>query len=236
MSNPLISEKVFENAERASAGMTVSGTINKSIFLLIILLAGAYFPWTYANIFMPYIWVALIAGFVLAMISIFKQAASPLLSPVYAACEGIVLGLISVSFNKSYPGIVINAVLLTTCALLCMLGAYKTGLLKATPMFRKVVIIATLSIAVVYLIDILLSAFGAGRFPYINDSGTGGIIISLVIVTIASFNLILDFDMIEKGARRGAPKYFEWYCAFSLMVTLVWLYLEMLRLLAKTRD
>ena len=172
----------------------------------------------------------------LAMISIFKQVASPFLSPIYAICEGLALGAISLYFEKAHTGIVVNAILLTICVLFCMLAAYKTGILKATPRFQRVVIFSTLAIALVYIVDLLLNLFGAGSFPYLHNSSGLGIVINLAIVIVASLNLIIDFDLIEQGVQYGAPKYMEWYSAFSLMITLVWLYIEILRLLSKLRD
>jgi uncharacterized YccA/Bax inhibitor family protein len=161
---------------------------------------------------------------------------SPFLSPIEAICEGLVLGVISVYFEKIYPGIVVNAVLLTMCVLFCMLAAYKTGMLRATPKFKKVVILSTFAIALVYIVDLLMHTFGARGFSFLGDSSGLGIVISLVIVAVAALNLIIDFDLIERGAQYGAPKYMEWYSSFALMVTLVWLYLEILRLLSKTRN
>jgi uncharacterized YccA/Bax inhibitor family protein len=175
-------------------------------------------------------------GLILALVNIFKKTVSPFLSPVYAFSEGLILGVLSLYFERSYPGIVVNAILLTVCVLFCMLAAYKSGILRATPLFTKVVVLSTLAIAVVYVIDILLNLFAAGSVPYLHDSSFIGIAISLFVVAIASLNLIIDFDLIEKASLSGAPKYMEWYCSFALMVTLVWLYLEILRLLSKIRN
>lgn len=236
MSNPLLKDSVFQTPVRNAEVMTVSGTINKSIILWVLLAAGAFYSWTHPSIIMPLTLPILLGGFVLAIISSFKMNLSLFLSPIYAVCEGLVLGVISIYFEKSYPGIVINAVLLTMCVLFCMLAAYKTGMLRATPRFKKVVILSTFAIALVYLIDLLMGAFGARGFNFLSDSSGLGIIISLIIVAIASLNLIIDFDLIERGAQYGAPKYMEWYSSFALMVTLVWLYLEILRLLSRTRN
>ncbi|MDR1942149.1 MAG: Bax inhibitor-1/YccA family protein [Endomicrobium sp.] len=235
MSNPLLKDGIFESPISSNEVMTVSGTINKSIILWLFLAVSAFYSWTHPNI-MSLMFPILIAAFALAMISIFKKSASPFLTPAYAICEGLVLGAVSLHFEKAYPGVVVNAILLTICVLFCMLAAYKTGILKSTPKFQKVVILSTFAVAAVYIIDIFLNIFGAGSFPYIHDSSAIGIIISFVIVAIASLNLIIDFDLIENGARSGAPKYMEWYSAFALMVTLVWLYLEMLRFLTKMRN
>jgi uncharacterized YccA/Bax inhibitor family protein len=236
MSNPLLKDSVFDSTIRSNNIMTISGTINKSIILWALLIASAFYAWTHPIIIMPLLVPLLIAGFLIAIISVFKKEASPFLSPLYAICEGLILGAISLSFEKSYPGIVINAILLTMSVLFCMLAAYKTGILRATPRFQKIVIFSTLAICLVYVIDLFLNLFGAGSFSYIHNSSGLGIIISLVIVAVASLNLIIDFDLIEQGSSQGAPKYMEWYSAFALMITLVWLYLEMLRLLSKLRD
>ncbi|MDR3306807.1 MAG: Bax inhibitor-1/YccA family protein [Endomicrobium sp.] len=236
MSNPLLKDSVFQTTVRSADVMTVTGTINKSIILWVLLAAGAFYSWTHPAIIMPLVVPILLGAFVLAIITAFKMTLSPFLSPIYAVCEGLVLGVISVYFEKSYPGIVINAVLLTMCVLFCMLAAYKTGMLKATPRFKKVVILSTFAIALVYLIDLLMSAFGARGFRFLTDSSSLGMVVSLIIVAVAALNLIIDFDLIERGAQRGAPKYMEWYGSFALMVTLVWLYLEILRLLFRTRN
>ncbi|MDR3111991.1 MAG: Bax inhibitor-1/YccA family protein [Elusimicrobiota bacterium] len=236
MSNPLLKDSVFESAERQLSTMTISGTINKSILLWLLLAASAFFSWTHPGIIGPYVFAFLIGGLVLSMVTIFQKQLSPILSPLYALCEGFVLGVFSLYFEKSYPGIVVNAILLTVCVLFCMLAAYKSGVIRATPTFKKVIILSTLAIFAVYIIDMLLNLFGAGNFPYIHQSSGIGILISCAIVLIASFNLILDFDLIEQAEQFRSPKFMEWYCAFSLMITLVWLYIEMLRLLSKMRD
>jgi uncharacterized YccA/Bax inhibitor family protein len=211
----------------------MAGTINKSIILWVLLAISAFYSWTHPGIIMPLLLPISIGAFVLAFISIFKKTASPFLSPLYAMCEGFVLGTVSLYFEKSYPGIVVNVILSTICVLFCMLASYKAGILKATPGFQKTVVFSTLAIAFVYISDLLLNVFGVGKFPYIHDSSIFGIIINIVIVAVASFNLVIDFDLIKKGVHNGAPKYMEWYSALSLMITLVWLYLEMLKLLSK---
>jgi uncharacterized YccA/Bax inhibitor family protein len=233
MSNPLLKDGVFQSTESCNEVMTMSGTISKSIILWIFLTASAFYSWTHPGVIMPLLLPVSVGAFVLAFVSILKKTAAPFLSPLYAMCEGFVLGAVSLYFEKSYPGIVVNTILSTICVLFCILASYKAGILKATPGFQKTVIFSTFAIALAYIADLLLNAFGGGKFPYIHDSSTFGIIISIVIVTVASFNLIIDFDLIEKGAHDGAPKYMEWYSALSLMITLVWLYLEMLKLLSK---
>jgi uncharacterized YccA/Bax inhibitor family protein len=236
MSNPLLKDSVFQTPVRNAEVMTVFGTINKSIILWVLLVAGALYSWTHPSLIMPLTLPILLGCFVLAIISSFKMKLSPFLSPVYAVCEGLVLGVISIYFEKSYPGIVVNAVLLTMCVLFCMLAAYKTGMLTATPRFKKVVIFSTFAITFAYLVDLLMGFFGARRFNFLSDSSGFGIVISLIIVAIASLNFIIDFDLIERGAQHGVPKYMEWYSSFALMITLVWLYLEILRLLSIMRN
>ncbi|MDR0822549.1 MAG: Bax inhibitor-1/YccA family protein [Endomicrobium sp.] len=243
MANPLLKEDVFQKtsdiqgsvvySERRTT-MTVSGTINKSIILLLLLGASAAFAWANPAIAQVLMFPALIIGFILAMVSIFKQNLSGILAPIYAVCEGIVLGAISLYFNSAYPGIVVNAVFLTIGVLFCMLAAYRAGLLRATPRFRKVLILAMLGICVFYLINIVMSLFGS-PLGYFGSNSQGAFLINLIIVAIAALNFIIDFDMIEQGAHYGAPKYMEWYCAFALLITLVWLYLEILRMLARKR-
>jgi uncharacterized YccA/Bax inhibitor family protein len=236
MSNPLLKDNVFKGFVKSNESMSVSGVINKSIILWILLLAGAFYSWIHSSIIMPLMLPILIASFAFALIIVFKKTASPFLSPIYAICEGLALGTISLFFEKLYPGVIVNAVLLTICVLFCMLAAYKTGILKATPRFQKIIILSMFAIAFVYIVDLVLNLFGAGHFPYIHNSSGVGVIISFAIVIVAALNLIIDFDLIEQNANYNAPKYMEWYSAFSLMITLVWLYMEVVRLLSKLRD
>lgn len=224
--------------------MTVGGTVHKSFILLAILMIGAYYSWNQA---FPGGWTSgavpslpvwylgvVIGTLVVSLIIIFKKTTAPYLAPVYAALEGLLLGGISAVFEARYPGIAFQAVLCTFGVFLALLVAYQTRVIRATENFKLGVIAATGGIAVVYLIDLGLSFFGM-NVPYLHENGTMGIVVSLVIVVVAALNLVLDFDFIEKGAEAGAPKYMEWYAAFGLLVTLIWLYLEMLRLLSKTR-
>jgi uncharacterized YccA/Bax inhibitor family protein len=165
-------------------------------------------------------------------VTVFKKEWSPVTSPVYALLEGVFLGAVSALFEKSYPGIVMQAVGLTFGVLFCLLAVYKSGIIKVTERFKLGVVAATGGIALFYLASIVAGFFGV-RFSFIYGGGVLGIGFSLFVVAIASLNLVLDFDFIEKGSQRQIPKYMEWYGAFGLMVTLVWLYLEILRLLAK---
>lgn len=215
--------------------MTLGGTVNKTALSLFILLITASYIWNRgpADPALP-LWIGggVIGGLIVAIATVFKKTWSPVTTPLYAACEGLALGGISVIFESRYPGIVSQAVFLTFGTLGALLLAYRTGLVKATENFKLGVVAATGGIALLYLISFVLGFFGVS-VPLIHSSGTWGILFSLFVVVIAALNLVLDFDFIETGVERGAPKYMEWYGAFGLLVTLVWLYLEILRLLAK---
>lgn len=244
-SNPALSDKTFANLTTAAGDrMTVAGTVHKSFLMIAIIFGTAIYSWSSA---FPEGWSegtppmipawylpAAIGAFVVAMIIIFKQTTAPYLALVYAVLEGLVLGAISAIFEMKYPGIVMQAVLCTAGTFLALLLAYQSRVIKVTENFKLGIVAATGGIAIVYLIDFGLQFFGM-NVPYIHEGGPIGIGVSLVIVAIAALNLVLDFDFIETGAERGAPKYMEWYAAFGLVITLVWLYLEMLRLLSKGR-
>ena len=248
-SNPALGQKTFSDlsssryggAIDASARMTLSGTVNKTGILLLCALATAYWTW---NTFLqthdpssvaPQLMIGTFGGLIFAMITIFKKEWSAVTSPVYALLEGMVLGGLSAIFDTRYPGIAIQAVSLTFGTLFVLLLAYRSGLIKVTQKFRLGVIAATGGIMLFYLAEMLLGFFGI-HFTAVNGSGPIGIVFSLFVVAIASLNLVLDFDFIEQGVSYGAPKYMEWYGAFGIMVTLVWLYLEMLILLSKLRN
>lgn len=236
-SNPVLTNKAFE-VQADGQAMTIQGTVNRSIFLFLLLLITASLSWRLAeydaDLLSVLMWPSAIAGFVLALITIFAKKYSMITAPLYAAAEGFFLGAISMVYNSFYSGIVLQAVLLTAAILGVMLFAYKTGLIKATQKFRSGVLIATGGIALVYLASFVMNMFGMSM-PYLHDGGPIGIGISVFIVIIAALNLILDFSFIEQASQSNAPKYMEWYAAFGLMVTLVWLYLEILRLLGKIR-
>lgn len=242
-SNPALSDKAFqsETKSRSGAVMTIQGTVNKTGILICLLWVSALYTWERAfsavNPQELYPWMigGAIAGFVIAMITVFKKTAAPFTAPLYAVAEGLFLGVLSAFFEMQYPGIVTQAVLLTFGVLMALLLAYKTGVIKATENFKLGVAAATGGIFIVYLISMVLGFFGVS-IPLIHDSGPVGILFSLFVVVIASLNLVLDFDFIENGAAHGAPKYMEWYAAFGLLVTLVWLYIELLRLLSKLRS
>ncbi len=242
--NPALSEKAFRSPARTGEGtMTVQGAVNKTAILLALAFATAMISWNMvlANpaIFPLLMWGGLIGGFILAMITAFKRDWAPATAPAYALVEGVFLGSISVAFEHymgdGMAGIVFQAVILTFGTLAALLLAYSSGMIKVTEKFRMGVFAATGAILLVYIVNFVMSFFGM-NVPFLHDTGPIGIGISVVIVIVAALNLVLDFDFFEQGARQGAPKHMEWYAAFGLMVTLVWLYLEMLRLLYKIRS
>lgn len=241
--NPALNANTFKTLGiiTGSDTMTLDGTVNKTIILLILLLIPAAWVW---NLFFqshnlqaiaPFIWLGALGGFIVALVTVFKKEWAGITSPLYAVLEGLVLGGISSIFEFRFPGIVIQAVALTFGTLFCLLMAYKSGFIRPTENFKLGVVSATGAIALIYIITIILGFLGI-KMPYIHGSGIIGIIFSIFVVTIAALNLVLDFDFIESGAKSGAPKYMEWYAAFGLMVTLIWLYIEILRLLAKLRS
>lgn len=245
-SNPTLNDKTFSQfaiESTSESTMTLQGTINKVFILLLLVVAAAYYSWTNSfrifegtggSLAVPIMIGGLIGGFVLAMITVFKMNWAPYTTPFYAVFEGLFLGAVSAFFNKAYPGIVIQAVALTFGTLVILLFLYKTKIINATENFKMGVVAATGAIALVYVVSMILNMFQV-TIGVIHSSGPIGIIFSLVVVTIAALNLVLDFDFIEKGSTQGAPKYMEWYAAFGLMVTLIWLYIEILNLLAKLR-
>lgn len=235
--NPVLKEQTFRDAslDQTHGVMTLNGTIAKMGFLLLMVMAAAIYAWgapaREQNV-MPFLLVGGIGGFILALVIIFKKEWAPYLAPAYALAEGLFLGVISVMYANLYQGIVLQAVGLTFGTFFAMLVLYRTGVLRATERFRSIVITATMGIAVFYLLAWVLRMFNID-IPFLHEGSMFGIIFSLVVVGIAALNLILDFDLIERGVSQGAPKYFEWYASFGLLVTLVWLYLEILRLLSK---
>ena len=242
--NPALNANTFAGLERSYDGtetMTIGGTVNKTGVLLLLCLLTAAWVWqkffaTHDPVTVaPYLITGALAGFVVAIVTVFKKKWAAVTAPLYALLEGLVLGGLSAIFEAGYPGIVIQAVGLTFGTLFALLLAYKSGLIKATENFKLGVVAATGGIALVYLATMVLGFFKVS-VPYIHGSGTIGILFSLFVVVIAALNLVLDFDFIENGAASGAPKYMEWYGAFGLLVTLIWLYLEILRLLAKVRS
>jgi len=239
-SNPALGKNTFNNYAYAgdqSSVMTIQGTVNKSFLLVLLVVLSASYTWklmaegntSSMTIFMI---GGAIGGLVTALITAFKKTWSSVTAPIYAVLQGLFLGGVSAFFNAQYPGIVIQAVALTFGTMFGLLFAYKSGLIKVTENFKLGVVAATGGIAIAYFLSFILGLFGV-NIGFMHSNGPVGIIISLVIVVVAALNLVLDFDFIEHGAESGAPKYMEWYAAFGLLVTLVWLYLEILRLLAK---
>ena len=247
--NPALKEDTFLDigsgnlVRNDASAMSLNGTINKTGLLLLLAVLTAAFAWnasmdSYGQI-LPvarlYMIGGAIGGLVLALVTIFKKEWAPVSAPLYALVEGLFLGAVSAIYEARFDGIVLQAVILTFGTLLALLAAYRSGLIRATENFKLGVVAATGGIALVYLATIVLGLFGI-NIPYIHESGLIGIGFSLFVVVIAALNLVLDFDFIESGVEARAPKYMEWYAAFGLMVTLVWLYLEFLRLLSKLQS
>ena len=229
--NPAFSKGFGINENITGEVMTLDGAVNKTGILLGLCIGGAYFGWNSPGLVMP----AILIGFVIAIFTIFRPKNSPYTAPAYAAIEGIALGGITMIFETQYPGIGIQAIGLTFGILASLLFCYKSGIIKPTENFRLMIFAGTMGIFILYLVSFIMSFFG-NSIGFIHSNGLFGIGFSLFVVAIASLNLVLDFDFIEEGAEKGMPKYLEWYGAFSLMVTLIWLYLEILRLLAKIRS
>jgi uncharacterized YccA/Bax inhibitor family protein len=248
--NPVLRDKTFQNlAATTGEPMTVNGTIARTgLLLVLMLITGA---WTWHRFMLaggtldpaagvaavqPFLWGGLIVGFVLALVGSFKPNWTPVTAPLYALAEGTFLGGISAMFEVQYHGIVLQAIMASVGVMVVMLLIYRSGLIKVTDKFRIGVIAATGGIVLLYLVQWGIMAFthGAGM-SFISGSGPMAIGFSILVVCLAALNLVLDFDLIERGVEQGAPRYMEWYCAFALMVTLVWLYLELLRLLGNSR-
>lgn len=233
--NPTLSQSTFTEASRVVPGeaMTVQGTVNKTAILLALTTAAAAYTWkSHGASVNIWITVGALGGFIMAMITVFKKEWAAVTAPVYALLEGLFIGGISSLFEQRYPGIVVQAVMLTFGTLAALLAAYTTGLIRASSGFRRGIFAATGGIALLYLVSMVLGFFHI-QIPLIFGAGPVGILFSVAVVIIAALNLVIDFDFIESGAQQGVPKYYEWYGAFSLMVTLIWLYMEILRLLAK---
>ena len=237
--NPALNKNTFNNlpAVAPADAMTLEGTATKSLILLVVAVIAGYLGWglvtTHPGVVSNIMFLAFIAlGVALAII--FNKSKAPILAPIYAVIEGFILGVISKLYDASFEGIFLQAILITTGIFLTMLIVYRLRLIQATENFKLGVASATGGIALYYLADLLFGFFGK-NLPLIQSNSTAGIIFSLVVVAIAAFNLVVDFDFIEQGVKNNAPKYMEWYSSFGLFVTLVWLYLEVLRLLSKRR-
>src|SRR3989338_1069692 len=240
-SNPALSDKTFQGVNRyvGQAAMTLSGTVNKTMILTALLIFSAAFTWhkclenpaAYGGFMM----LGLIGGLIAALVTVFKKEWAGVTAPAYAVLEGLAMGALSVMFEQRYPGIVFQALVGTMGTLFALLMAYRSGLIKATENFKLGVAAATGGIFFLYLFSMILGFFGV-PMNFLHDSSPLSIGLSVVIIIVAALNLAMDFDFIEHGAERGLPKYMEWYGAFGLLVTLVWLYIEFLRLLAKLQS
>ena len=235
--NPFMKENAFREASQdmlqgdminvTANRMTVSGAVNKSFILMAILMATAVVGYSSPGL----TWVGGIGGLVVVLIAVFNRKNSAIWAPVYAAFEGLFVGGITAIYAAAFDGIVFHAVSLTIAILFMMLFIYKTGIIKVTEKLRMGVMMATGAVFLVYIVNFIMSFFGVS-LPFLHEGGMMGIGISVVIIGIASFNLLLDFDNFDKGEKYGAPKYMEWFSAMGLLITLVWLYIEILRLLA----
>ncbi|ACC98174.1 hypothetical protein Emin_0619 [Elusimicrobium minutum Pei191] len=234
-SNPIFNEEGFKKAAEMQAAstqpMTISGAVNKSFTLLFICFIGALLSWSRPEPLLPWIWPISIGAFVIAMIVIFNKRTAPMLAPIYAFGQGIAVGLISLAYAQQYAGIVYQALGVSMTVFFIMLVLYKTRIIKVTSMVKSVIVAATAGVAVFYIIGMIMMLFGANWF-YLSATPLS-IGVSVVVCLIAAFNLLLDFDFIENAARYNMPKYMEWYAAFGLLITLIWMYLEILRLLGK---
>jgi uncharacterized YccA/Bax inhibitor family protein len=237
--NPALNSKTFTGLPSVGTEpMTMQGTVNKTAILLICVFATA--AWTWSQVTAgeqagPWILIGAIGGFVMALVTVFKKNWAPVTAPIYALLEGLVIGGLSAMLERQFPGIAMQAAGLTFGTLFCLLLAYSSGMIRVSENFKLGVVAATGGIMLVYLVSMILGFFGH-TIPYIHGSGAIGIGFSLLVVGVAAMNLVLDFDFIESAVQGGAPKYMEWYGAFGLMVTLIWLYIEMLRLLSKLRS
>ena len=249
-SNPVLNPNAF-SAERTHGigeSMTIQGAVNKTLILLALLMIPAYWVWSMVSqptmfeqqVSIPpmvsmLMMVGFIGGFILALITIFKRQWAGVTAPLYAVCQGLAMGGISAFYEMRYQGIVFQAVSLTVATLFCLLMAYKSGIVRATEKFKAGIFAATGAVALIYFVNFIMGFFHHS-ITIISANSNFGIIFSLIVVAIAALNLVLNFDVIEQGTAQGAPKHMEWYGAFGLMVTLIWLYLEILNLLSKLRS
>ena len=232
--NPVLTSNAFNLKSDYSDKMTIGGTVNKTFLTLMILVGSAYYSWTYISITNVLAFPSVIVAFIVGIITIRKKEWAPVTVPIYGVLQGIFLGIISNMFNTLYDGIVITAISYTLCILFALLSLYRLRIIKPSENFKLGVAAATGGIAILYVVNFVMGIFGSGiPLMDINNSSMYSIGFSVFVIIIASMNLVVDFDFIEEGAEKGAPKFMEWYGAFGLMVTLVWLYLEILKLLAK---
>jgi len=236
-SNPAFRDELFNDRECNGTGtpMTLRGTIDKTLFLLFIVVVSAVVAWTYLPNSVPLVLGAVVGAFAVGFLTSFRTTLSPFTAPVFAILEGIFLGAFSGWMNTLWPGIVVQAVALTFCVFFLVLLIFRARLIRVTEKFKLIVIGAMGAIALLYIANIVLTFFGM-PLGFISEGGWPGVAFSLVVVFVASLCLVLDFDYIEKSVEYGLPKRNEWYASFTLIVTLVWMYLEILRLLVKLRE
>lgn len=237
--NPFMKEETYRNSSNSpldagfiasSERMTVQGAVNKSFILFGLMLLTAVASYVYANPL--FLFVGAIGGLIAALVASFKPHLSATVAPIYALLEGLFVGSVTAMYGAALGGaIIFNAISLTLGILFAMLFIYKTGIIKVTDKLRMGVMMATMGVFLVYMLNFVLSFFGI-NLPYLHQGGAMGIGISVVIIGIAAFNLLLDFDNFDKGEKFGAPSYMEWFSAMGLLITLIWLYVEILRLLS----
>jgi uncharacterized YccA/Bax inhibitor family protein len=231
--NPVLGDKTFDGLTTTGAAMTMDGTVNRSFALVLILMVGAFVSVVAGP---GYMVIGAIAGFVLAIVTVVRKTWAPITAPLYAFVEGLFIGGISILLEDAYPGIIVPAVSLTVGIFVAFLLIYRTHLIRVTDKLRIAVVAATGAAALVYLGSLVLSLIGV-QVGYLNEvmagSGALGIGVNVLVIGVAAFNLLLDFDLVDRGVAARAPKYMEWYAAFALLVTLVWLYIEILRLLSR---
>ena len=235
--NPALNKNTFKNFTDSSISnqMTIDGTVNKTMLSLVVLFISAYYSWN--SFSQSYIIIGSIGGFITALITIFKKHLAMYTVPIYAVFKGLMLGSLSFIFEASYPGIVNQAVFLTFGIMGALLFAYKTKIINPTENFKLGIFAATGGIAIIYIINFIMSFWGGGiSVMDPSNSSMFSIGFSFFVVIIASLNLVLDFDFIEEASEARVPKYMEWYAAFGLLITLIWLYIEILRLLAKLQS
>lgn len=239
--NPALNKDTFHNLPVVSDGqaMTLDGVVNKSLIMFVLCAGAGLFGWHLAAsgsvLAIPVLFGSLIAGFIVSLVAIFKKTTARFTAPLYAVLEGLVLGVISQLYNEAFAGIVLEALLITGGIFLCMLVIYRSRIIRVTENLKLGIAAATGGIALYYLLYMLASLFHY-QLPLVNSNSNFGIIFSVIVVFVAAMNLVVDFDFIEQGVEARAPKYMEWYASFGLFVTIVWLYLEILRLLAKSRS
>tara|TARA_B100000941_G_scaffold287823_1_gene263645 strand:- start:1416 stop:2162 length:747 start_codon:yes stop_codon:yes gene_type:complete len=232
--NPVLTSNAFDISTDSSDVMTINGTVTKTFLSLCLVVISGYYSWIYISITNVLILPSILFALILGGVTVFKKHLSPITVPIYAVVQGIFLGALSYTFNTLYDGIVITAISYTLSILFVMLTLYRTGIIKPTENFKLGLAAGTGGIALIYLVNFVMSFFGTGlSIMDINNASMLSIGFSLFVIVMAALNLVVDFDFIEEGSEKGAPKYMEWFGAFGLMVTLIWLYIEILRLLAK---